>query len=113
MKVFEFSSEISRVEDSSEPWISIETELFLSKSKAIDFMINKALEYEKAYSSAKFYRNVKDYPKDTESIELNSSRDSDVFGLFSVDSKNSLEKEITEFSSPEIERLRDGVAAVS
>ena len=29
-----------------------------------------------------------------------------------VDSKNSLEKEITEFSSPEIERLRDGVAAV-
>ena len=84
MKVFEFSSEISHVEDSSEPWSDIETELFLSKSKAIDFMVNKAIEYETAYSSANFYRNVKDYPKDTESIELNSSRDSDVFGLFSV-----------------------------
>ena len=84
MKVFEFRSDISHVEDSSEPWSDIETELFLSKSKAIDFMVNKAIEYEKAYSSANFYRNVKDYPKDSESIELNSSRDSDVFGLFSV-----------------------------
>ena len=84
MKVFEFRSDISHVEDSSEPWSDIETELFLSKSKAIDFMVNKAIEYEKAYSSANFYRKVKDYPKDTESIELNSSRDSDVFGLFSV-----------------------------
>ena len=84
MKVFEFRSDISHVQDSSEPWSDIETELFLSKSKAIDFMVNKAIEYEKAYSSANFYRNVKDYPKDSESIELNSSRDSDVFGLFSV-----------------------------
>ena len=84
MKVYEFRSDISHVEDSSEPWSDIETELFLSKSKAIDFMINKALEYEKANSGANFYRNVKDYPKDSESIELNSSRDSDVFGLFSV-----------------------------
>ena len=84
MKVFEFRSDISHVEDSSEPWSDIETELFLSKSKAIDFMVNKAIEYEKAYSSANFYRNVKDYPKDSESIELNSSRDSDVFGLFGV-----------------------------
>ena len=84
MKLFEFRSDISHVQDSSEPWSDIETELFLSKSKAIDFMVNKAIEYEKAYSSANFYRNVKDYPKDSESIELNSSRDSDVFGLFSV-----------------------------
>ena len=91
MKVFEFRSDINRVEDSSEPWLTVETELFLSKNKAIEFMIKEALEYEKTYSSAKFYRNVKDYPKDSEVIELESSRDSDVYGLFNV-----TEREINE-----------------
>ena len=47
MKVFEFRSDISDVVDNSEPFLDIETELFLSKSKAIDYMISKALEYEK------------------------------------------------------------------
>ncbi len=91
MKIYEFRSDINRVEDSSEPWLTVETELFLSKSKAIEFMVKEALEYEKAYSSANFYRKVKDYPKDSEVIELESSRDSDVYGLFSV-----TEREINE-----------------
>ena len=91
MKIYEFRSDINRVEDSSEPWLTVETELFLSKSKAIEFMVKEALENEKTYSSANFYRKVKDYPKDSEVIELESSRDSDVYGLFSV-----TEREINE-----------------
>lgn len=91
MEIYEFRSDINRVEDSSEPWLTVETELFLSKNKAIEFMIKEALEYEKTYSSANFYRKVKDYPKDSEVIELESSRDSDVYGLFSV-----TEREINE-----------------
>ena len=87
MKVFEFRSDISHVEDSSEPWSDIETELFLTKQKAIDYMRDKALEYENANIREKFYRNVEGYPNDSEDIELYSSRNSDVFGLFSVEER--------------------------
>ena len=91
MKVFEFRSDMSDVVDNSEPFLDIETEIFLSKSKAIDYMISKALEYEKANKGANFYRNVKDYPKDSETIELENSRCCDVFGIFCVTEKEIIE----------------------
>ncbi len=50
-------------------------------------MRNKALEYENANIREKFYRNVKSFSEDAEEIELYSSRNSDVFGLFSVDER--------------------------
>ena len=84
MKIYEFRSDISVYEDVSEPIMTVETELFLTKEKAIEYMRNKALKYEKANKSAKFYRSVKDNPEDAEEIELYSSQDSDVFGIFSV-----------------------------
>ena len=91
MKVFEFRSDISDMVDNSEPFLDVETELFLSKSKAVDYMINKALEYEKANKGAKFYRKVKDYPKGIETIELESSKYCDMFGIFCVTEKEIIE----------------------
>ena len=84
MKIYEFRSDTTSFADDSEGALSVETELFLTKEKAVEYMRKKALEYEKANKSAKFYRSVKDNPEDTEEIELNSSQDSDVFGIFSV-----------------------------
>ena len=87
MKIYEFRSDISVYEDVSEPILTVETELFLTKQKAIEYMRNKALEYEKSNIREKFYRNVKSFSEDAEEIELDSSRDSDVFGLFSVEER--------------------------
>ena len=87
MKIYEFRSDTSVYEDVSEPIMTVETELFLTKQKAIDYMRAKALEYEKANRREKFYRKVEDYPNDSEGIELYSSQDSDVFGLFSVEER--------------------------
>ena len=87
MEIYEFRSDISVYEDVSEPTMTVETELFLTKQKAIDYMRAKALEYENANISEKFYRNVEGYPNDSEEIELYSSQDSDVFGLFSVEER--------------------------
>ncbi len=87
MKIYEFRSDTSVYEDVSEPIMTVETELFLTKQKAIDYMRAKALEYENANIREKFYRNVEGYPNDSEDIELYSSQDSDVFGLFSVEER--------------------------
>ena len=84
MKIYEFRSDISVYEDVSEPILTVETELFLAKQKAIEYMRAKALEYENANIREKFYRNVKSFSQDAEEIELYSSRDSDVSGFFSV-----------------------------
>ena len=91
MKIYEFRSDTSVYEDVSEPIMTVETELFLTKQKAVDYMRNKALEYEKSNIREKFYRNVKSFSEDAEKIELYSSRNSDVFGIFSVE-----EREINE-----------------
>ena len=87
MKIYEFRSDISDYENVSETSLTVETELFLTKQKAVDYMRAKALEYENANSRAKFYRNVKSFSEDAEEIELDSSRDSDVFGIFSVEER--------------------------
>ena len=87
MKIYEFRSDTSVYEDVSEPIMTVETELFLTKQKAIDYMRAKALEYENANIRENFYRNVEGYPNDSEGIELYSSQDSDVFGLFSVEER--------------------------
>ena len=87
MKIYEFRSDTSVYEDVSEPIITVETELFLTKQKAVDYMRNKALEYEKSNIREEFYRNVKSFSEDAEEIELYSSQDSDVFGIFSVDER--------------------------
>ena len=87
MVIYEFRSDISDYENVSETSVTVETELFLTKQKAIEYMRNKALEYENANISEKFYRNVKEYSNDSEEIELYSSQDSDVFGLFSVEER--------------------------
>ena len=87
MKIYEFRSDTSVYEDVSEPIMTVETELFLTKQKAIDYMRAKALEYENANIRENFYRNVEGYPNDSEEIELCSSQDSYVFGLFSVEER--------------------------
>ena len=87
MKIYEFRSDISVYEDVSEASLTVETELFLTKQKAIESMRNKALEYENANIREKFYRNVKSFSEDADEIELYSSRNSDVFGLFSIDER--------------------------
>ena len=87
MKIYEFRSDISVYEDVSEPIMTVETELFLTKQKAVDYMRNKALEYENANIRENFYRSVKSFSEDAEEIELYSSQDSDVFGLFSVEER--------------------------
>ena len=87
MKIYEFRSDTTSFEDDSEGILAVETEIFLSKDNAIKYMRNKALEYEKANRSAKFYWGVDSKPDDAEEIELNSSRDSDVFGIFSVNER--------------------------
>ena len=84
MKIYEFRSDTTSYEDGSEGALTVETEIFLTKKKAIEYMRNKALEYEKANKSEKFYRGVDSNPTDAEEIELNSSQDSDVYGIFSV-----------------------------
>ena len=87
MKIYEFRSDISDYENVSETSLTVETELFLAKQKAIEYMRAKALEYEKSNMREKFYRNVEGYSNDSEEIELYSSQDSDVFGIFSVDER--------------------------
>ena len=87
MKIYEFRSDISDYENVSETSLTVETELFLTKQKAVDYMRAKAIEYENANIREKFYGNVEGYPNDSEGIELYSSRNSDVFGLFSVDER--------------------------
>ena len=87
MKIYEFRSDISVYEDVSEPSLTVETELFLTKQKAIEYMRNKALEYENANIREKFYRSVKSFSQDADEIELYSSRNSDVSGLFSVEER--------------------------
>ena len=87
MKIYEFRSDISEYENVSETSVTVETELFLTKQKAIEYMRNKALEYENANIREKFYRNVKSFSQDAGEIELDSSRNSDVFGIFSVDER--------------------------
>ena len=84
MKIYEFRSDISDYENVSETILTVETELFLTKQKAIDYMRAKALEYENANIREKFYRNVESFSEDAEVIELYSSRDSDVSGFFSI-----------------------------
>ena len=84
MKIYEFRSDTTSYEDGSECELDVETELFLTKQKAIEYMRAKALEYENANIREKFYRSVKSFSQDAEEIELHSSQDSDVFGLFSV-----------------------------
>ena len=87
MKIYEFRSDISDYENVSETSLTVETELFLTKQKAIDYMRAKALEYENANIREKFYRNVKSFSEDAEEIELDGSRNSDVFGIFSVEER--------------------------
>ena len=87
MKIYEFRSDTTSYEDDSEGALSVETELFLTKEKAVEYMRKKALEYEKANKSAKFYRSVKDTQECTEEIELESSKYSDIFGIFSVNER--------------------------
>ena len=87
MKIYEFRGDISVYEDVSEPIMTVETELFLTKQKAVEYMRNKALEYENANIREKFYRSVKSFSEYAEEIELYSSRNSDIFGLFSVDER--------------------------
>ena len=87
MKIYEFRSDISVYENVSETSVTVETELFLTKQKAIEYMRAKALEYENANIREKFYRNVKSFSQDAEEIELYSSRDSDVSGFFSVNER--------------------------
>ena len=87
MKIYEFRSDISDYENVSETSLTVETELFLTKQKAIEYMRTKALEYENANIREKFYRNVKSFSEDAEEIELDSSRNSDVFGIFSINER--------------------------
>ena len=84
MKIYEFRSDITSYADGSEGELTVETDLFMAKQKAVEYMRNKALEYEKTNMREKFYRSVKSFSQDAEEIELYSSQDSDVFGLFSV-----------------------------
>jgi len=88
MKIYEFRSDISDYENVSETSLTVETELFLTKQKAIDHMRAKAIEYENANIREKFYRSVKSFSQDAEEIELYSSQDSDVFGIFSVNERD-------------------------
>ena len=91
MKIYEFRSDISVYEDVSEPIITVETELFLTKQKAIEYMRNKALEFENANSSEEFFWAIDSDPEGAEVIELDSSCNSDVFGIFSI-----VEREVNE-----------------
>ena len=87
MKIYEFRSDINVYEDVSEASLTVETELFLTKQKAVEYMRAKALEYEKSNMREKFYRNVESFSEDAEEIELDSSKDSDIFGIFSVEER--------------------------
>ena len=87
MKIYEFRSDTTSYEDGSEGELSVETELFLTKQKAIEYMRAKALEYEKANKRENFYWDVNSQPEESDKIELNSSKNSDVFGIFSVNER--------------------------
>ena len=87
MKIYEFRSDTTSYEDGSECELYVETELFLTKQKAIEYMRAKALEYENANIREEFYRSVKSFSQDADEIELNSSQNSDVFGIFSVEER--------------------------
>ena len=87
MKIYEFRSDTTSYEDGSECEMDVETELFLTKQKAIEYMRAKALEYEKANKRENFYWGVDSNPDDADEIELNSSKNSDVFGIFSVNER--------------------------
>ena len=88
MVIYEFRSDTTSYEDGSECEMDVETELFLTKQKAIEYMRNKALEFENANIREKFYRSVKTFPEDAEEIEIYSSQDSGVFGFFAVSERN-------------------------
>ena len=86
MKIYEVRSEINTCVDSDEPYSTVDTELFLSKDKAIVYMREQALEYAKELARYRYttYHTVDSYPNDAESIELNCCDDSDEYGLFNV-----------------------------
>ena len=85
MKIYEFRSDISEYENVSETISTVETELFLAKQKAVEYMRNKALEYENANIREKFYWSIDS--ENAEEIELDSSCNSDVFGLFTINER--------------------------
>ena len=87
MKIYEFRSDTTSYADGSECEMDVETELFLTKQKAIEYMRAKALEYEKANKRENFYWDVNSQPEESDKIELNSSKNSDVFGIFSVNER--------------------------
>jgi len=84
MKMYEFRSDTTSCQEGV---LSVETELFLSKAQAVQYMRNKALEYEKSNSSEEFFWAIDSDPEGAEVIELDSSRNSDVFGIFSVEER--------------------------
>ena len=87
MKIYEFRSDTTSYADGSEGELSVETELFLTKQKAIEYMRANALEYEKANKRGNFYWDVNSQPEESDEIWLNSSENSDVFGIFSVNER--------------------------
>ena len=86
MKIYEVRSEINTCADSSEPYSTVDTELFLTKDKAMAYMREQALKYQKELARYRYtcYHTVDSYPNDAESIELNCCNDSDEYGWFSV-----------------------------
>ena len=88
MKIYEFRSELTSYPEGSS---IVETELFLSKAQAVQYMRNKAIEYENANIRENFYWAIDSDPEGAEEIELNSSCNSDVFGIFSI-----VEREVNE-----------------
>ena len=86
MKIYEFRSELTSYPEGSS---IVETELFLSKTQAVQYMRNKAIEYENANIRENFYWAIDS--EDAEVIELDSSCNSDVFGIFSI-----VEREVNE-----------------
>ena len=83
MKIYEFRSDIQRVEDSSEPWLTVETELFSDKEAALEYMRSKAFEYETKEGKNNFYINVKD-KINGDCIELDNNKNGDCYGIFEV-----------------------------
>ena len=88
MKIYEFRSELTSYPEGSS---IVETEFFLTKAQAVQYMRNKALEYENANIREKFYWSIDSDHEDAAEIELDSSCNSDVFGIFSI-----VEREVNE-----------------
>ena len=84
MKIYEFRSDISDYENVSETSLTVETELFLTKQKAVEYMRNKALEFENANSSEELSWSLDFSPEGGKVIELDCSCNSDVFGTFLI-----------------------------